>query len=73
MESFSTIEKQGMMMVIKPDISPSFTIEDIHKIREQHYELTKDMILQERLDFYNVGAKVVLKEMEERRAQRSQM
>lgn len=27
----------------KPVISPDFTIEDIHKIREYHYELTKDM------------------------------
>ena len=24
-------------------ISPDFTIDDIHKIREYHYELTKDM------------------------------
>ena len=72
MESFSAVGNRGMMMVTKPDISPDFTIEDIHKIREYHYELTKDMTLQERLDFYNEGAKVVLKEMEERKAQRSQ-
>lgn len=72
MESFRAIGKRGMMMVTKPDISPAFTMEDIHKIREYHYELTKDMTIQERLDFYNEGAKVVLKEMEERRVQRSQ-
>ena len=27
----------------KPDISPNFTIEDIHKIRAYHYELYKEM------------------------------
>jgi hypothetical protein len=26
----------------KPDISPNFTIEDIHRIREWNYERTKD-------------------------------
>ena len=26
----------------KPPISPAFTIEDIHKIREWHYERLKD-------------------------------
>ena len=28
-------------------ISPDFTIEDIHKIREQNYERTKDMTVAE--------------------------
>jgi len=31
------------MMIKKPDISPDFTIEDIHKIREWQYELRKEM------------------------------
>jgi NTP pyrophosphatase (non-canonical NTP hydrolase) len=26
----------------KPDISPNFTVEDIHRIREWNYERTKD-------------------------------
>ena len=26
----------------KPEISPAFTIDDIHKIREWHYERLKD-------------------------------
>jgi ActR/RegA family two-component response regulator len=26
----------------KPDISPAFTVEDIHKIRAWHYERLKD-------------------------------
>ena len=32
----------------KPDISPAFTIEDIHKIREWHYERLKDAMPEER-------------------------
>jgi len=32
----------------KPDISPAFTIEDIHKIREWHYERLKDATPNER-------------------------
>ena len=47
-----------------------FTIEDIHKIREYHYELTKDMTPQERTDFYNEGGKAFLKEMDERKLQK---
>ena len=56
-------------MVTKPIISPDFTIEDIHKIREYHYELTKDMTLQEKLAFYNEGGRAFLREMEERKLQ----
>ncbi len=29
----------------EPMISPYFTVEDIHKIREYNYELTKDMTI----------------------------
>lgn len=47
-------------MVTKLIISPDFTIEDIHKIREYHYELTKDMTLQEKLDFYKEVRKIGL-------------
>ena len=34
-------------------ISPKFTIEDIHKVRENNYNITKDMTPQERRDYYN--------------------
>ena len=34
-------------------ISPKFTIEDIHKVRENNYNITKDMRPQERRDYYN--------------------
>lgn len=32
----------------KPDISPAFTIDDIHKIREWHYERLRDATPEER-------------------------
>ena len=40
-------------MVEKPKISPNFTIEDIHKIREYNYEITKNMTDEEKLIYYN--------------------
>jgi hypothetical protein len=36
----------------KPDISPKFTIDDIHKIRYWHYEMLKDATAEERLAYY---------------------
>lgn len=60
-----------MIMITKPDISLDFTIEDIHKIREYHYELTKDMTMQERINFYNEGGRAFLKEMEERKMRKA--
>lgn len=36
----------------KPDISPNFTIDDIHKIREWGYEMLKDSSFEERRSFY---------------------
>lgn len=44
---------RGIDMIAEPIISPDFTIEDIHKIREYNYELTKDMTTQERINFSN--------------------
>ena len=35
------------------EISPNFTIEDIHKIRERNYEVTKHMTTEEKLLYYN--------------------
>jgi len=36
----------------KPDISPDFTIDDIHKIREWNYERLKDATHEERTEHY---------------------
>ena len=57
-------------MITKPVISPNFTIEDVHKIREYHYELTKDMTSQERINFYNECGRAFLKEIQERKLQK---
>lgn len=42
-----------MNNIPKPNISPAFTIEDIHKIREWHYESRKGMTRQEAIDHIN--------------------
>ncbi len=60
-------------MITKPNISPDFTIEDIHKIREYHYELTKDMTAQDKMNFYNEGGRAFLAEMERRKLQKVQV
>ncbi|MDR2532355.1 MAG: hypothetical protein LBC82_05890 [Oscillospiraceae bacterium] len=40
----------------EPKISRDFTIEDIHKVREYNYEITKDMTTEELRNFYKKGA-----------------
>ena len=35
------------------ELSPKFTIEDIHKIREYNYWITKDLPDKDRLRYYN--------------------
>ncbi len=37
----------------KPILSPDFTVEDIHKLREYNYEMTKDITDNERMDYYD--------------------
>lgn len=59
------------VMIEKPIISPDFTIDDIHKIREYHYELTKDMTAEERINFYNEGGRAFLKEIEAEKLQKA--
>lgn len=49
-------------------ISPDFTIEDIHKIREYHYEITKDMTVAEKVVYYNNSGEEAEREIERRRA-----
>ncbi|MCX4379104.1 MAG: hypothetical protein OSJ61_23525 [Lachnospiraceae bacterium] len=48
-------------------ISLDFTIEDIHKIREQIYERTKDMTVAEKVAYYNNSGKEAEREIERRR------
>ena len=46
----------------KPDISPDFTIDDIHKIREYNYEQTKNLSVAEQGAYYKDKAEQFLKE-----------
>ena len=48
-------------------ISPKFTIEDIHKVRENNYNITKDMTPQERRDYYNKRGMEVHRQIQERK------
>ncbi|MDR1492562.1 MAG: hypothetical protein LBT05_07560 [Planctomycetaceae bacterium] len=41
----------------KPIVSPGFTVEDIRKIREYNYEMTKNMSMEEKRKYYQSGAK----------------
>jgi hypothetical protein len=48
----------------KPILSPNFTIEDIHKLREYNYEITKNMTDKERMDYYNSRGREVQMKLE---------
>ena len=52
------------------NISSAFTVEDIRKVREYHYELTKDMTIEERRAFYKEGADKAEKRIQELRRER---
>lgn len=54
----------------KPSLSPNFTIEDIHKLREYNYYLTKDMPSEERRNFYNERGRAFQREIEAGRLQK---
>lgn len=64
---------RGIDMIAKPVISPDFTIEDIHKLREYQYELTKDMSPQERQDYYNKRGMEVHRQIQERKLQKARI
>ena len=53
------------MIMEKPILSPDFTIEDIHKLREYNYYVTKDMTPQDRRKYYNEHGMAFQKEIEE--------
>ena len=54
----------------KPILSPDFTIEDIHKLREYNYYLTKDMPPDKRRAFYNERGRAFQREIEAGRLQK---
>ena len=59
------------MTMEKPILSPNFTIEDIHKLREYNYYRTKDMTPSERRNYYNERGRAFLKEIEDGRLQKA--
>jgi hypothetical protein len=48
-----------------PEISPAFTVDDIHKIREWNYERLKEAKTEERLAEMNSGARETRRAIEE--------
>ena len=50
-----------------PAISPAFTIDDIHKIREWNYERLKDATPEEKKAYYTEPSNEVEREIEKRR------
>jgi hypothetical protein len=55
----------------EPKISPNFTIEDIHKIREWNYERRKNMNYTEYCSDVSQGANRVLSQIEQMRRDRA--
>jgi hypothetical protein len=55
-----------------PEISEKFTIDDIHKIREWHYEVLKDATKEEQKEFYRREAAPLLAELEVAKARRQE-
>ena len=51
----------------RPVLSPNFTVEDIHKLREYNYYQTKDMSRQERIEYYNTRGMEVHREIQARK------
>lgn len=49
-------------------LSPYFTIEDIHTLREYDYEMTQHMTDEERMDYYNKRGREVQKKLEKMKA-----
>ena len=54
-------------------LSPNFTIEDIHQLREYNYYYTKDMTSKERMDYYNSLGMEVHREIQSRKLQKMDM
>lgn len=53
---------------MKEEISKDFTLDDIHKIREKHYESTKNMTKKEKSAEINNKAKEVEEEFKNKKA-----
>ena len=58
------------MKMIKPDFKDSFSVDDIHKLREYHYEKTKDLTGEELINEINEKADVIREKIAEKRKQK---
>lgn len=52
-------------------IGSDFTIDDIHRVRENNYNITKDMSPQEKRDYYNKRGMEVHRLIQERKLQKA--
>lgn len=52
-------------------IGSNFTIDDIHRVRENNYNITKDMSPQEKRDYYNKRGMEVHRLIQERKLQKA--
>ena len=59
------IEKEEKMK--KPVIRDSFSVDDIHRVREYHYETTKNLSKEERLEEIRKKAENVKRKLREMR------
>lgn len=50
-------------------MSPNFTIDDIHTLREYNYEMPKHMTDKEGMDYYNKAGRAFRHEIEDARLQ----
>lgn len=55
----------------KPVIEDSFSVDDIHKVREYHYETTKNLSTDEKLRDIKKRAEKVKKELEHKKIKRA--
>ena len=53
------------------EISPDFTIEDIHRIREYNYEAKNHMTVEEKLHYYNTPRTDAEEQIERLRVKRN--
>ena len=54
----------------QPELSPNFTIDDIHKIREWNYERLKDATEDECINYYRTGAEAMQRNIEKIRREK---
>ncbi|GMO38116.1 MAG: hypothetical protein Ta2B_17830 [Termitinemataceae bacterium] len=54
----------------EPELSPNFTLDDIHKIREWNYERMKDATREEYIEYMNRQGEEGFRRVEEIRAKR---